>query len=297
MNPPHDRIDDHDLGLAHDLRMLERQAHPRRRALSWLAGAGTLALLGCGGGGSDGTTSTTTTGSTDSTGTGSTGTTTTGSVGSCSVIPEETAGPYPGDGSNTSGGSLANALALSGIVRSDIRASIAGASGVAAGVPLVVKLRLVNTGSSCADLSGYAIYLWHCDAVGRYSMYSSGVTGENYLRGVQPTDSSGVATFTTVFPGCYSGRMPHIHFEVYRSTTTASAFSNKLKTSQLALPTAICSQVYDNVSDYSASIRNLAAISFATDNVFSDGVSLQLATVTGSNNAGYEATLTVGISV
>ena len=295
MNHTHDQIDHHDLGLAHDLRTLERQAHPRRRALGWLAGAGTLALFGCGGGSSDsdGTTSTTTTGSTGTTPT----TTTTGSVGSCSVIPEETAGPYPGDGSNTSGGSLANALALSGIVRSDIRASIAGASGVAAGVPLVVKLRLVNTGSSCADLSGYAIYLWHCDAVGRYSMYSSGVIGENYLRGVQPTDSSGVATFTTVFPGCYSGRMPHIHFEVYRSTTTASAFSNKLKTSQLALPTAICSQVYDNVSDYSASIRNLAAISFATDNVFSDGVSLQLATIAGSNNAGYEATLTVGISV
>ncbi len=294
-NPHH--LDDHDHGLAHDLRMLERQAHPRRRALGWLAGAGTLALVGCGGGSSDsGSTTSNTSATTGSTGTGSTGTTTTGSVGSCSVIPEETAGPYPGDGSNTSGGSLANALTLSGIVRSDIRASIAGASGVAAGVPLVVKLRLVNTGSSCADLSGYAIYLWHCDAIGRYSMYSSGVTGENYLRGVQPTDSSGVATFTTVFPGCYSGRMPHIHFEVYRSITTASAFSNKLKTSQLALPTAVCSQVYDNVAEYSASIRNLAAISFATDNVFSDGVSLQLATVTGSNSAGYEAMLTVGIS-
>ena len=296
-----DFLDDHDLGLAHDLRTLERQALPRRRALSWLAGAGTLALFGCGGGGSSdsstGSTTTTTGGTTTgSTGTGSTGTTTTGSVGSCSVIPEETAGPYPGDGSNSSNGSLANALALSGIVRSDIRASVAGASGVAAGVPLVVKLRLVNTGSSCADLSGYAIYLWHCDAVGRYSMYSSGVTGENYLRGVQPTDASGVATFTTIFPGCYSGRMPHIHFEVYRSTNTASAFSNKLKTSQLALPTAVCSQVYDNVAEYSASIRNLAGISFATDNVFSDGVSLQLASVTGSNSAGYEATLTVGIS-
>lgn len=291
-----DFLDDHDLGLAHDLRTLERQALPRRRALGWLAGAGTLALFGCGGGGSSDSSSGSTTTTTGSTGTGSTGGTTTGSVGSCSVIPEETAGPYPGDGSNSSNGSLANALALSGIVRSDIRASIAGASGVAAGVPLVVKLRLVNTASSCADLSGYAIYLWHCDAVGRYSMYSSGVTGENYLRGVQPTDASGVATFTTVFPGCYSGRMPHIHFEVYRNTNTASAFSNKLKTSQLALPTATCSQVYDNVAEYSASIRNLAAISFATDNVFSDGVSLQLASVTGSNSAGYEATLTVGIS-
>ncbi|WP_233595700.1 MULTISPECIES: hypothetical protein [Corallococcus] len=39
-----------------------------------------------------------------------------------------------GDGSNG-----ANALTLSGIVRSDIRSSIAGLSGTAAGVPLTLN--------------------------------------------------------------------------------------------------------------------------------------------------------------
>ena len=209
---------------------------------------------------------------------------------SCSVIPEETAGPFPGDGSNNSSSGLANALALTGIVRSDIRASIAGATGTAEGVLLTVKLKLVNTASSCADLSGHAIHLWHCDRDG-----NAGVTDENYLRSVQPTDSSGVATFTTVFPGCYLGRMPHIHFEVYRSTTTATSFSNKLKTSQLAFPNDVSTAVY-NTAGYESSLSNFGRISFATDNVFSDGVTLQLSTVTGSVSEGLVATLTAGLS-
>jgi protocatechuate 3,4-dioxygenase beta subunit len=212
------------------------------------------------------------------------------------VIPEETAGPYPGDGSNSANGSIANALALTGIVRSDIRASIAGATGVATGVPLQVIIELVNTNASCADLSGYAIYLWHCDAQGRYSMYSSGVTAENYLRGVQATGSDGKASFQTIYPGCYSGRMPHMHFEVYRSTTTASSWSNKLKTSQIAFPTEVSSAVYAT-SGYGSSAANAAAISFSTDNIFSDGYTTQLASLTGSASAGYVATIRVGIAV
>jgi protocatechuate 3,4-dioxygenase beta subunit len=284
----HDHDHDHDQGLAHDLNTLRRQTASRRSALRWLAGGSALALLGCGGG-DDATSTTTSSGS-------SSGGSSSGSTGTCSVIPEETAGPYPGDGSNSVGGTVANALALSGIVRSDIRSSVASASGVATGVPLTVVIDLVNTNASCADLSGYAIYLWHCDAAGRYSMYSSGVTDQNYLRGVQPTASDGTATFVTVFPGCYSGRVPHIHFEIYRSTSTASSFGNKLRTSQLALPRDVCTSVYAGSSTYSASVANLAAISFATDNVFSDGVTTQLATVTGDLSSGYTARLTVGLA-
>lgn len=298
---PHDP--DHDLGLAHDLDRLLTQAGSRRGALRWLiGGAGGLAgltglgLAGCGGGGDAGTSSSTSSSTSGSGSSGSSGSSGGTTASSCTVIPEETAGPYPGDGSNTANGSIANALALSGIVRSDIRASIAGASGVATGVPLQIIIELVNTNASCADLSGYAIYLWHCDAQGRYSMYSSGVTGENYLRGVQATGSDGTATFTTIYPGCYSGRMPHIHFEVYRSTTTASSWSNKLKTSQIAFPTDVSSAVYAT-SGYSGSAANAAAISFSSDNIFSDGYTSQLATVTGSASAGYVATLRVGIAV
>jgi len=113
---------------------------------------------------------------------------------------------------------------------------------------------------------------------------------------VQATDSSGEATFTTIFPGCYSGRMPHIHFEVYRSTSTATSSVNKLRTSQLAFPDEVCDAVYAT-NGYAASVSNYARITFATDNVFSDGVTLQTAEVSGSVETGYIAVLTVGIAV
>lgn len=300
MHHDHDSKHDHDLGLAHDLSRLHQQTFERRVALRWLlgagaaslTGAGALALAGCGGGGSS-ETSDSSSSSGSSGGSSGGGSTTTGT---CSVIPSETEGPYPGDGSNSANGSVANVLALSGIVRSDIRSSIGSASGVATGVPLQVIIELVNTNASCADLSGYAIYLWHCDALGRYSMYSSGVTAENYLRGVQATATDGTATFQTIYPGCYSGRVPHIHFEVYRSTTTATNWNNKLRTSQLCFPSDSNTAVYAT-SGYGNSAANNNAISLSTDGIFSDGYSTQLATMTGSVSAGYVARLKVGISV
>ena len=293
-HPTAPQPDPHDGGLQQDLQALSQQVQ-RRQALRWLSAlsaASSLPLLGCGGGGDTASSGTSLYGSS-----AASVTATSASGLSCTTMPEETAGPYPGDGSNTANGSVANALALSGIVRSDIRSSVAGASGVASGVPIQVVFTLVNVNNSCASLSGHAIYLWHCDAAGRYSMYTSGVTAENYLRGVQSTDANGQATFTSIFPGCYSGRMPHMHFEVYRSATTATSFSNKLKTSQLAFPVATCQEVYNGNASYSASIANLASMSFATDNVFSDGVTLELVSITGSVAAGYTANIQVAISV
>ena len=276
----------HRPALATDLDTLLRTAADRRRMLRWLLAGAATPLAACGGGaeisiGGVGSS------------TGSSDTTTT--VSSCSLIPEETAGPYPGDGSNYNSNGIANALSLSGIVRSDIRSSVAGASGVAAGIPLTLTLQLVNTASSCANLSGYAIYLWHCTRDGLYSMYSTGVTGENFLRGVQVTDSNGKATFLTIFPGCYAGRMPHMHFEIYPTLASATGSGNKLRTSQIAFPTATCSEVYAT-SGYASSAANLAGISFATDNVFSDGTELQMASISGTPTNGYSASLVVGMS-
>jgi protocatechuate 3,4-dioxygenase beta subunit len=275
---------DHDHGLAHDLAALNATTLKRRRALAWLAGASVLPMIGCGGSNDDTTATALTT-----TGAGAT-TSTTSTTGSCSVIPTETNGPYPADGTSS-----LNALLLSGIVRSDVRSSFAGATGVAAGVPLTVTLTLVNTNASCASLAGYAIYIWHCDRSGLYSLYSAGVTGENYLRGVQATDSNGQVTFTTIFPACYAGRWPHIHLEVYPSLATAIGVSHVVKTSQIAMTQAACNEVFAT-SGYSASVTNLSQISLATDNVFSDGATLETPTITGSVGAGYALALTVGIA-
>jgi protocatechuate 3,4-dioxygenase beta subunit len=126
-------------------------------------------------------------------------------------------------------------------------------------------------------------------------MYSSGVEDENYLRGIAKTDSDGTAWFRTIFPAAYSGRWPHIHFEVYSSVTKAVSNGPIVKTSQIALPKAACSKVYAT-SGYSASVRNLAQTSLSTDNVFRDDQAIhQLATVTGSVKSGLVANLTIGV--
>ena len=281
-------MEHHHHGLAEDIETMLNMTASRRQSLRWLFATAALPIAGCGGGSGVAATTTATT-------TGTTAPTTSSSSSACAVIPEETGGPYPGDGTNNSVGGVANALILAGIVRSDIRASVAGATGVAAGIALTIKLQMVNVANSCASLAGATVYLWHCDRDGQYSMYTSPITAENYLRGVQEADAGGLVTFTTIFPGCYAGRMPHVHFEVYPTLATASVAANRIKTSQFGFPTATLTEAYA-ASGYAASVRNLAAISYATDNVFSDGTALQIAAVTGSAAAGYVATLTVGVS-
>ncbi len=210
----------------------------------------------------------------------------------CSIIPNETAGPFPGDGSNGP-----SALATSGIVRSDIRADFAGVgSATAAGIPITVHLQLVNVDNNCALLPGYALYLWHCDGLGNYSLYGS-ASGHNFLRGVQAADATGTVRFTTMFPGAYSGRYPHMHFEIFKSLTDAGNGRNALKTSQLALPESACREVYtSNASLYPGSLSNLSATPLARDGIFADGSGSQTVTITGSATLGYDATLTIGIA-
>ena len=108
------------------------------------------------------------------------------------------------------------------------------------------------------------------------------------------TDDDGTVTFTSIFPGCYSGRWPHIHFEVYQSLAAATSGGTKLKTSQLALPRTRA-RWSTRPTATSTSVSNLGQVSLATDNVFSDGWSSELATTKGSIADGYTATLDVGV--
>jgi protocatechuate 3,4-dioxygenase beta subunit len=205
-------------------------------------------------------------------------------------IPDETAGPYPGDGSNGP-----DVLEESGIVRSDIRSSFGTSTTTAAGVPMTLTLSIVDLANDAAAFPGVAVYVWHCDRSGGYSMYSSGLTGENYLRGVQVADDDGNVTFTSVFPACYSGRWPHIHFEVYPSVDDIADSANAIATSQVALPQDVCETVYAT-DGYDASAANLAQVSLTSDNVFGDdGGELQLATVTGDVASGYAVSLQIPV--
>ena len=210
-------------------------------------------------------------------------------AGPLTEVPDETAGPYPGDGSNG-----VNVLDDSGIVRRDIRSSFGSSTTTAAGVPLEIRLS-VRDAATGAALQGAAVYLWHCNSLGEYSLYSSGLENENYLRGVQEVDETGTVTFTSIFPGCYDGRWPHIHFEVYADAATAVASGPIVKTSQIALPQEACAAVYATGS-YERSTSNLSRTSLSSDNVFGeDGGIYQLATMSGDTSAGYVAALTIGV--
>ena len=209
---------------------------------------------------------------------------------SCVQIPEETAGPFPGDGSNG-----ANMLSDAEIVRQDIRTSYGASTTTATGIPLTIQYTLVDTANGCAPMAGAAVYTWHADSQGRYSLYSNGVTDENYLRGVQESDSNGVVTFTSVFPAAYDGRWPHVHFEVYKDLAAAKSVNNKIATSQIALPKATCDLVYAT-DQYPNSAQNLAKVSLSTDMVFRDDEGVhELATVTGNVTDGFVAALTVPV--
>jgi len=276
-------IDEDHRGLVYDIRTLV----DRRRALGLFGGIGVTALLAAcaspepGGGASAATTATPTPSASP--------TASAAASGPVAEVPDETGGPYPGDGSNG-----VNVLDDSGIVRSDIRSSFGSSSTVAAGVPLTIALTVRDAATGSA-LVGAGVYLWHCDRDGNYSLYSRGVEGENYLRGVQETDATGTVRFTSIYPACYSGRWPHIHFEVYSDVANAVASGPIVKTSQLALPEEVNDLVYAT-SGYEQSVRNLAQTSLARDNVFGDDGGIhQIASMSGSVAGGYTAALTIGV--
>ena len=284
-------LENHDLGLDYDLpRLLHRRGMLKLVAGVGLAGAGLITLGACAsdtstadrnapsdgrppGGGPGG-------GAPENT---QTSDTTNGE------LPEETGGPFPGDGSNG-----ANVLNQSGVVRRDITSSFGSSTTKAEGVPLDITMTINYFADNKSPLAGGAVYVWHCDREGRYSLYSQGVTDENYLRGVQETDDRGQVRFSTIFPACYSGRWPHIHFEVYPSLAKATNGANKIATSQMALPDATCQAVYAT-SGYEQSRSNLSRVSLERDNVFRDGYDLQLPTVTGDPSSGYQLNFSCAI--
>lgn len=273
--------DDHDRGLPHDLGVLIA----RRRALAWLGSASLTVLVGaCGEPPGFGRAEP------DVIATAADGT-------ECVAHPTETAGPFPADGSNRAHGSLANVLARSGIVRSDMRPSLDPQHAAAGGVPLELTLVLQDVGQGCAPLAGHAIYLWHCDAIGRYSIYD--LPDASYLRAVGVTDAAGQAKFMTIFPGCYPGRFPHMHFEVYPSLAAATDYQARILTSQLAMPQAACEATYKSAKEYEASIANFARSPLERDGIFANNTEKQLAaqtpTLTGSPASGYAGQVTIGI--
>jgi len=205
----------------------------------------------------------------DSTSTGA-GTDTSG----CAATPGETAGPYPYDLSSNSA-----------IFRTDITEGKTG-------IPLSLTLTIVNSNKSCALLTGARVDIWHCDKDGYYSEFNEpgylgtvNNTGKTFLRGIQLTDTNGQVKFTTIYPGWYSGRVTHIHVEIFVNSVL------KL-TTQLAFPDALNTTVY-KTSLYSAHGQN--STTNTNDQVFSDSYTSELVTITGDTTSGYAATFKIGV--
>lgn len=256
---------DHDLGLRHDLPRLVS----RRSALAVLAGGFGSVLVGCGA--------------------DARGPAAGAPPAGAGVVAEETAGPFPANGSNGP-----DVLTASGVVRRDITRSFADASGTADGLPTRLEMTLLDVAGGGGPMAGAAVYVWHCTRDGAYSLYEEPVLGENFLRGVQAAGADGKVVFDTIFPGAYRGRYPHVHFEVYASLDLATASQPKLRTSQVALPKDACDLAYASAG-YEGSRANFAQVSLESDGVFADGYASQLAKSSGSAGDGLALTLNVGV--
>lgn len=210
------------------------------------------------------------------------------------AFPAETEGPYPADGRGRQ--NVTNILGNDALERSDIRSSFGEFAGTAKGVPLDLRLRLVDIDNGAAPLAGHAIYVWHCDAKGEYSLYS--LPEQNYLRGLQVADADGRVAFKTVLPACYMGRFPHIHFELFTDASAATGGNAAILTSQLAVPQEQDIAVYSTVPLYEGSTENLNRVTLENDNVFGDNTAKQVKAQTlilsGSPETGYIADAVIG---
>ena len=196
----------------------------------------------------------------------------------CSVSPTETEGPFP-------------TKSPSSLVKSDITSDRTG-------IPLTINITIKNKNASCAALQGALVDIWHCDKDGYYSEYggtgmqSADFTSVHFLRGRQTTNANGLVSFTSIFPGWYSGRATHIHLHIYNSTGTS------LLVTQIAFPEGSGSAVVlVNASTASGYTKGMSGYTYnANDNVFSDGVSTELSTVTGSVAAGFVLTHSINVA-
>ena len=150
----------------------------------------------------------------------------------CVLTPQSMEGPYYFDPK---------------LVRSDI-------SEGRPGVPLRIVLQVLEA-DGCRPIEGARVDLWHADALGVYSGYDRqsdtrdvSTKGETFLRGTQIAAATGQVAFRTIYPGWYTGRTPHIHFEVFLD-------SRNVLTGQLYLPDALTEYIYGHVAPYNTRPR------------------------------------------
>ncbi|KFF06800.1 dioxygenase family protein [Flavobacterium reichenbachii] len=190
--------------------------------------------------------------------------------GSCTVSPSETKGPFP--------------------IKTPSQLVLENIKSDRVGVALLINLTIENKNNNCEPLSGVLVDVWHCDKDGNYSEYGgtsmqqADYTTVHFLRGRQTSNTKGEVSYISIYPGWYQGRAPHIHVEVL------SASGNSLLVTQIAFPEPVSSTVYASIN-YAA--HGQADTANTRDNVFSDSLSDELATITGNLTDGYTLSKTI----
>lgn len=194
----------------------------------------------------------------------------------CSVTNTETEGPFPTKSPST-------------LVQSNIVSDRTG-------VPFTIAITVQNVKAGCAALQGAVVDIWHCDKDGNYSEYggtgmqSANYTAVHFLRGRQTTDADGKVKFTSIFPGWYNGRATHIHVHIY------STAGQSLLVTQIAFPEGNDSAVAQVAA--STGYKGMSGYTYnSSDNVFSDGTSNEMSSISGSVSGGFTLSHTIKVSV
>jgi protocatechuate 3,4-dioxygenase beta subunit len=202
------------------------------------------------------------------------------------------------------------------LVRTDIRETETGA-------PLALKLFVLDVASG-KPIEGASVDIWQCNAEGIYSGFTAASAASNpgggqpapgqggggqpagapppggrgggaggaqktddttFLRGIQMTDKTGGATFTTVYPGWYNGRTVHIHVKV-------NAGGKTIHTGQLFFDDAFTDTVYADNAPYNA--RSARKQRNSSDGIFNGGGAGSVFVIT-KDDKGYSGSMTMGV--
>ncbi|KPM34841.1 hypothetical protein AK830_g11725 [Neonectria ditissima] len=126
-------------------------------------------------------------------------------INSCVLTPEVTQGPYY-------------------VAGEYVRENIVEEQG---GLDIVLDYQVIDV-ETCDPIPDVYLEMWHCNSTGVYSGIVASGNGDStdetnidntWLRGIQLTDSDGVAQFESIFPGHYTSRATHIHIMVHTNAT------------------------------------------------------------------------------
>ncbi|MGW2049265.1 intradiol ring-cleavage dioxygenase [Streptomyces sp. NPDC001858] len=183
------------------------------------------------------------------------------------------------------------------------------------GVPLTLRLTVVDATDGCTPVAGAAVEIWHCDAWGYYSGYTTANPGgsapaesedgsaaddNTYLRGYQIANANGVVKFETIFPGWYTPRTCHIHLKVHTGGQKEDGTYEGGKvnyTGQLFFPDDAAQEIFtlEPYSQHSGSYTTLDSDMVYDGGGTASGLLTLKAVHKADPSKGYKGSITLGV--